>query len=69
MHPQHHEERRKARAEALDKQHRNNSGVLHVDAAPYPGGACRNACFAIAVVNSDGSTVAQASVSTVRGGV
>ncbi|KAG0434343.1 hypothetical protein HPB47_019171 [Ixodes persulcatus] len=64
MHPQHHEERRKARAEALDKQHRNNSGVLHVDAAPYPGGASRNACFAIAVVNSDGSTVAQASVTT-----
>ncbi|KAG0425155.1 hypothetical protein HPB47_027649 [Ixodes persulcatus] len=64
MHPQHHEERRKARAEALDKQHRNNSGVLHVDAAPYPGGASRNACFAIAVVNSDKSTVAQASVTT-----
>ncbi|KAG0429431.1 hypothetical protein HPB47_023647 [Ixodes persulcatus] len=64
MHPQHHEERRKARAEALDKQHRNNSGVLHVDAAPYLGGASRNACFAIAVVNSDGSTVAQASVTT-----
>ncbi|KAG0415331.1 hypothetical protein HPB47_007517 [Ixodes persulcatus] len=64
MHPQHHEERRKARAEALNKQHRNNSGVLHVDAAPYPGGASRTACFVIAVVNSDESTVAQASVTT-----
>ncbi|KAG0434823.1 hypothetical protein HPB47_018865 [Ixodes persulcatus] len=64
MHNQHHEERRKARAEALNKKHRNNSGFLHVDAAPYPGGAPRNACFAIAVVNSDGSTVDQASVTT-----
>ncbi|KAG0437146.1 hypothetical protein HPB47_017575 [Ixodes persulcatus] len=39
-------------------------GVLHVDAAPHPGSASRNACFAIAVATSDGFTVAQAFVTT-----
>ncbi|KAH9367115.1 hypothetical protein HPB48_014747 [Haemaphysalis longicornis] len=58
MHPEHHQERRLARATALHKQYHSNSEVCYVDAEDYPR---RRAAVAV-VVNEQGNTVASCSV-------
>lgn len=58
MHPEHHQERRLARAMALHKQYHSNSEVCYVDAADYHR---RRAAVAV-VVNQQGNTVASCSI-------
>lgn len=58
MHPEHHKDRRRARAKALHKHYSGLQDIVHVDVAEYPS---RDA-FSIGIVNNQGQAHSAATI-------